>query len=264
MLARGMDVKVASLQNSKDPADLILENPVQYKHAIGASKHVIEFLLSHLKQQAKDDRSYKLLVRDEVLPFVARMQNQIDREHFEHVIAAALQTTKDAIHIETNRIIENQAIKVRTEEKTFDVESTAEVQKELPKSTDALEAYVVAAQSVVLPPLKNIIERAFYSVTGQPIEEKSSAISAATISPIVFTLEATFANLSEHEIKVDLANRLELLRVATLRQRLNETKLKLHIAEQHNDSATIETLLTKANELNKKLAATPITILDLE
>jgi len=61
---------------------------------------VIEFLLDILKADAKDDRTYKLQARDEILPFLLKIESQIDREHFVGVIATALDTTVDAIHLE--------------------------------------------------------------------------------------------------------------------------------------------------------------------
>lgn len=106
MLAHGMDVKVAKMEGGKDPADIIKANPHDFKHFIGGAVHVVEFLLSVLREGMKDERTYKLRVREELLPLLVHMQNRIDREHFEQIIADTLGTTKDAIHYEVARLEE--------------------------------------------------------------------------------------------------------------------------------------------------------------
>lgn len=104
LLARGMDVKVAALPEGKDPADLAGENPALLKEAVRNAATVIEFLTAILKKTARDDRAFRLLVRDEVLPLIVSIPNHIDREHFEIVVSEALGTTRDAVHHEVERI----------------------------------------------------------------------------------------------------------------------------------------------------------------
>jgi DNA primase len=105
MLARSMDVKVAKMEGGKDPADMVLADPHKFKEAIKNSHHVIEYLLTVLHDEAKEERTYKLRVKEEILPYVAKIPNAIDREHFENVIAERIGTTKDAIHIEVQKIL---------------------------------------------------------------------------------------------------------------------------------------------------------------
>lgn len=104
MLTRGMDVKVARMEGGKDPADIISANPADFKHFIGNAVHVVEFLLAVLKEGMKDERTYKLRVREEILPLLVAMENRIDREHFEGIIALHIGTTKEGIHYEVERL----------------------------------------------------------------------------------------------------------------------------------------------------------------
>ncbi len=104
MLARGMDVKVAHMEGGKDPADIIKANPADFKHFVGNAVHVVEFLLAVLKEGMKDERTYKLRVREEILPLLVTMENRIDREHFEGVIAEHIGASKEGIHYEVERL----------------------------------------------------------------------------------------------------------------------------------------------------------------
>lgn len=104
MIEHGMDTKVAVIPEGKDPADLVHEDPKLLKEAIGKGVHVVEFLTTVIKKEAKDDRTFKLRVREEVLPFLVSMENRIDREHFEGYVAAELGTSTDAVHYEVERL----------------------------------------------------------------------------------------------------------------------------------------------------------------
>lgn len=106
LLAHGMNVKVARLPTEKDPADVVRENSHALKEVVGQSVHVIEFLLNVLKEQYRDERAYKLHVREEVLPLLVAIENRIDREHFEGVVATAIGTSKEGVHYEVERTAE--------------------------------------------------------------------------------------------------------------------------------------------------------------
>lgn len=108
MLASGMDVKVAVLPEGKDPADVVKENQALLKQIVGKGVHVIEFLLDTLRVNTPDDRTYKLRVREEVLPLVVAIENRMDREHFEGVVAEKTGATKDGIHYEVSRLEEEK------------------------------------------------------------------------------------------------------------------------------------------------------------
>ena len=115
MLPRGMDVKVAAMPDGKDPADMISGDVGVFKKIIGQSVHVIEHLLNVLQTTSRDDRTFKIAVREELLPLILRIPSVIDREHFEGVIAERLKTTKDGVHQELKRLeeiktIENESI----------------------------------------------------------------------------------------------------------------------------------------------------------
>jgi DNA primase len=106
MLARDMDVKVARVEGGKDPADLVREDPRLLKAAIGNATHIIPFLIETIRRETDDERTMKLRVREEVVPFITMMPNRIDAEHWESEIAKAIGTTSDAIHFEVERVRE--------------------------------------------------------------------------------------------------------------------------------------------------------------
>ena len=96
-LSMGMDVKIADLVGGKDPADLVLNNPEDWKTALRSAKPIIEFELGNVINDTPDHRKISRALRDRVFPFLARIDSQMDKDHFVQLIADRANIGKDAI-----------------------------------------------------------------------------------------------------------------------------------------------------------------------
>ncbi len=100
-LKNGMDVKVAEIPNGKDPADSILEDSKKWKEIVRDSKHVVDFYMDVMLKKSKDknwdERQFVLQVRDNVLPYVAKITSGTDQAHFVRSIANILSINEEAI-----------------------------------------------------------------------------------------------------------------------------------------------------------------------
>ncbi|HEY5383416.1 MAG TPA: toprim domain-containing protein, partial [Candidatus Paceibacterota bacterium] len=99
-LAQGFDVKIPTFEGGKDPADLAKENPELLKAAVRTSKTAIEFFLEALRRESKDERAYKTLVQNQLLPLIKAMPSRIDQAHFVGIIAQRLGVPEDAVRAE--------------------------------------------------------------------------------------------------------------------------------------------------------------------
>lgn len=83
-LSLGMDVKVAALPDSTDPADLISQSGADaWKEAIRKSKHIIEFLLDKVMKGSGDDmRKAGREIKEKILPYVNSLGSAIEKTHF--------------------------------------------------------------------------------------------------------------------------------------------------------------------------------------
>ena len=253
LLARGADVKVARIPDGQDPADIIQADPKRFKELIGQSTHVIEFLLDVLKAEAKDERTFKLRARDEIIPFLLRIQNHIDRDHFEAVIADALSTTKEAVHLEVSRLLE--------EKKPVATEQPQATQPEVQKQPDSVQTreteltvYLTAALGVVPAALKAKLQAA---IAALPVGSDAE-VPAELVSKVTFTLESSLADLEERYIKAELNDKLHEVRQLRLRTAITVKKEGLYAAERNGE--TTDLLLTDVTELQRQLAAanTPV------
>jgi DNA primase len=98
--AAGFDVKVPTFVGGKDPADIAKDDPEHLRAAIRNSQTAVEFFLSALRPQARDERAYKQLVELQVLPLIASLPSKIDQEHFIALTANKLGVSADAVRLE--------------------------------------------------------------------------------------------------------------------------------------------------------------------
>jgi DNA primase len=234
MLARGMDVKVARLPDGEDPADIIHDDVSRFKSYIGASNHVIEFLLAVLHEQKKDERTYKLQVREEVLPFVALIPNHIDQEHFVGVVAAALDIDKTAIRLELARLIESAA---DTPESVHDTPTHQQVTQQYTTTRlDSVRAYIQAVYPLLEPAVQSVVAKNFAKITGRPVTDVDDV--AELVNQLSFRLEEQLASYNAQQIKAEVAENLEELRQLTCRARL--ASLRVRLGGEENDTALVE------------------------
>lgn len=247
MLRRGMDVKVARIPAGKDPADIVREEGKEaLKKVIGSAVHVIEFLLLVLKNIAKDDRAYKLQVREEIIPLLAVMPNRIDREHFEKVLAEHIETTVDAIHYEVERIA---AESLKQDQRDNGQSKPAHFDAGISRK-DTLIAYFYAMTPLldasVRAPLQRSFEIALDGVLYSDPDPKA-------LAKLAFELEAQLEIVSERELKNDLVEKLNDLYELVTKEQLAQLNQELKRSEQEGNQKKADTLIGQIDELQKRL-----------
>lgn len=253
MLRRGMDVKVARFKEGADPADMILTDMAGFKHAVGQSVHIIEFLLAHLRQEIIDDRAYKLRVREEVIPFVTLIPNRIDQEHFEGVIADAIGTTKDAIHFEVIRLQENKTEPTNMPDVGSSTVSAAPVETAVMREKTL--AYLLAAQAVLTPGEAATIATCLTSIHGDQHDEIVSAIESSLISRLTFAVESEFETVSPKVRQADLIHKLNRYRDMLQKEAIQQ--LRAGLAEASPEEA--DRILAEIAERTVMLRRPPYT-----
>ncbi len=240
MLGHGLDVKVARMEGGKDPADIIKADPKQFKQFVGNAVHVVEFLLSVLRSESKDDRTYKLRVREELLPLLLAMPNRIDREHFESVIANAIGTRSDSIRYELERLSEAIARPLVSHD-TAPTNPTRIENGRMPQLIEHLRA-VALLSSGERPYLKLQIESEFEALGIDPGNEKN------TEQRTLFIVEKHLESLSEKDLCKETGDLLTELSHICAKERLGRIGRELREAETSGDQALVDQLLeeTKA------------------
>ena len=259
MLARGMDVKVARLPQGEDPADMIRKDPKQFKDSIGHATHVIEFLLAVLKEEARDVRAYKLRVRDEILPYLLRIENHIDRDHFATVIAHALETMKESIMLEVDRLAREHAKKQTASVAVYE-QSLHEVEdrQDTYSRKTALIHYCIALGELLDEHEKRVLYEQLALITATEVAALKERIPPAVFSPLLFTLETEVENVKRRELYQDTVTRLRELRELILKEEIRTKRKELSVAESTGDEAQMATLLDAIGTLQRKLSESPL------
>jgi DNA primase len=122
-LSFGMDVKVVSMPEGVDPADLISQNGVDaWRTAIRNSKHIIEFLLDKVLNSHKENmRKAGREIKEKVLPYVDALESSIEKSHFITLISNKSGITENAL-LEDLRKVESES-KYETEETKTAIEN---------------------------------------------------------------------------------------------------------------------------------------------
>ena len=254
MLGRGMDVKVIRMPDGKDPADIIAEDPAQFKKLVGSGVHVVEFLLAVLKDQTNDERAYKLRAREEVLPYLLQIPDHIDREHFEIVVAEALQTTKDAIHYEVERLSE------QTDNAASSAYSEAATTAATPvgRLKDVEEYLVVLAtvskDSEPHAKIASVLHQLLEPIITDSVAAVYTGIEATKQQKLLFDIEAMLETISEHALIDDVVTKLTELHTNQLRSQMASLKTTMKEAETAGDQEKISSLLQEITELQRSLS----------
>lgn len=223
MLQAGMDVKVAMIPAGKDPADVVQDDPHALKSIVGKSIHVIEFLLTTLKESTKDDRTYKLRVREEVLPLLFAIENRIDREHFEEVVAQHIDSTKESVHFELKRLEEDSA-HARTEREINNVPKKKPAKKRQDVLRDHLRAFLEVLhgknawiKAALMEQLNSIMNKKAFAAFGEAIKEPR-------VQAICFELEQRIDDMPERELIEEVGHTLTHYARLFAKEKLSEIR----------------------------------------
>lgn len=255
MLARSMDVKVARMQAGQDPADMIQADVDQFKDTIKHATHVIEYLLAVLADGQKDERTFKLLVREEVLPYVAKIPNAIDRDHFEKLVAERIGSTKDAIHTEVTRIMTsaNSAPAQQSETRSYPLGQA---------STDQYEAYAeqifgaieYIMQSKAFTYVVDNVAATMRYVLEDRYEELAERMTGERLNKVLMQFEQTFADEPNRAFFEHLATRLNRFHEMHLKSELQKETNTMRELEQAGEfGPAYDTAMQNAHALNEKL-----------
>ncbi|MFZ0428843.1 MAG: toprim domain-containing protein, partial [Acidobacteriota bacterium] len=105
-LAQGFQVNVLRLPQGEDPDSFILSSGVErYREALKASASFVDFLMEHFTLGEKDPRSPKgkQAIADQVLPYVARLPNRIERAEYISKISSRLMIDERIIMAELRK-----------------------------------------------------------------------------------------------------------------------------------------------------------------
>lgn len=248
-LSMGMDVKVVRLPQGQDPADVIHEDPLLWKKAVKESAHIVEFYLSLLRESVKDERSFKLRVQEKVLPFIARIKNAIDQNHFIHLVAGHLNVTEEVIAEEVRKVPLTSETPFHSNESGDQVSPKEAVVSEPNDSVAERIAHIILWQRSVAEPLidtKEVSSR-FEEILGKDRVGEFLEMPTEREHEHAFKTELLYEN--DTGLAEDVATLLQTLEYRVVKQKFEETLQALRIAEREGNAEETERLLMQSKDI---------------
>ncbi len=251
-LSLGMDVKVVSLPEGVDPADLISKNtngPDLWREAIKKSKHVIEFLLDKvLKNNATDERKAGREIKEKILPYVNALESSIEKNHFLKKISDLSGISQNSLHDDLKKV--EQEFKYENKE----IHEAGESRDQIYRKDYILRKLlgIILWQKTLKEPsidLKVILEKiaGILNIKEEEVLEKAQENQ----NDLIFEAEVFYEG--EMNLKKDVEELISNLRDEYLRVELSKKMRELNIAEKAGDKERSSKILQECQELNEKI-----------
>ena len=251
--AQGFNVKVITMPEGKDPADVISQNPQDWEEAVKSVKSILEFYFeTTFSRFSSGTADGKREISKILLPVIKRIPNKIEQSHWLQELSKKISVREDVITEELKKInitnlpndfiIENMESKVPVSIKTRKElleESIASLAIKSPKDTlcligdDCLSLFEPKIQTV-LADLKNQTlpkDQEFFNYLSLKAEVEEGEIDC------------------EKEIKTCLK---EISNLDT-RKQLDGLSQDIKKAENEKDLDRVSSLIQKFKELTGKL-----------
>lgn len=252
-LSMGFEVKAALLPKDMDPADLIKDDPESWRKAVKSSTNIIDFHLSVLGEMNYDSRALKLAVSKEVLPYVARLSNALDKAHFVSRVANFLSVTEDPIWEELNKIKPATDNRSKEARPTQSVVGFAGEKTKAEQTADRLFGIIFWLSEQESPPLspdnltasvREILEDEYMNWEQEAQENKNR-----------LSLEAEVHYAGTNKLKEKVDDLLEDLKREKIKDRLNFLWSEIRKAESSGNHELLDRYLKECQTLTKLLNA---------
>ncbi len=246
-LSLGMEVKMVEIKAGKDPADLILSNPDDWKVALGEAIHIIDFILHKVVRDEKDERKLGQEIRKKVLPYVVSLESRIEQSHFVRKISDAARIPEDAIWEDlknTESIKEENAFEVKTDKKKDEGHRKSKIEEKL-------IALILWQESIPTPTIKTAeLRKEFEKIAGKE-GIRNAEDSKGEKSRLIFEAETFFSGATN--LEKDAAELFFNLKEDFLKNEFSKTMNALVQAERDKSSGREEELLKKCKEIGEEL-----------
>ena len=244
-LGLGMDVKVASLPEGKDPADVIKENKDKWLDVLKHTEPAITFFAKRI-MASKDERERIKMVQKLVLPMISKAPSALIREHFIKNVAEITGMSTDAL------IADVSVFEQESQPRNPVATETAEKVTQTFSLADRLYGIVFWQRAMEKPfvdPL--VLEEKLKTTLGTERALTLADSAAERKEELIFEAEASYGEDGHLEKEFD--HLLHALHARQLHQDIED--LARQIREAERSGADTGELLAQVGEKTKQLHA---------
>ncbi|KKT14233.1 MAG: primase protein [Parcubacteria group bacterium GW2011_GWF2_44_8b] len=128
-ISLGLEVKVANLPEGLDPAEVVRQNPEEWKDLLRKSLPAVEFFFNKIEEREKDSRKLGKQIEKRILPMIKLIGSAIEQSHFISMLAKRT-GIKEEILWEDLKKVKNSKLEVGLFREKTEVESAGKTQRE--------------------------------------------------------------------------------------------------------------------------------------
>jgi len=259
--AAGFNIKVVTMEEGKDPADILCQNPKDWEGEIKEAKSISDFYFkTTFSRFDKKTSDGKREISKALLPVIKRIPSQIERAHWIQELAKGLSVREEDVREELKKVklteesfvFEKEAITTLPQKTRKDLLEERLMVLILNSPQDCLCAIFEEDFSLFSPKICQLVS-----------ELKKNPIFLQTPAALPLELKDFFdyislkaeveSGISKKDLKEDFQNCLQNIKSLELKNKLDGISLSLREAEREDDTEKINLLKNRFNELAKKL-----------
>jgi len=269
----GFNIKIISLPEGKDPADIVKEDPKEWQKAVENAEEILQFYFNRaFSQFDKNSIEGKRKISEILLPLISRIQSKIEQSHWVKEFARNIEADEKAIWEEVRRLEKDRKSLEEIEEKIKISEKDLrnlgiEVEERSPsflvEERVLMLLWNFAKNEKTSSSISNYIEKisSFWEFTfpeGKEVfeilKEKKKELPES-LKEFISTLEFKYEIESQKEDfspQKELDFCIERLWQIWQKKEIEKIKKELQEAERSNDKEKVKELLKKLSQIRKK------------
>jgi len=248
-LSLGMDVKIASIPEGIDPADLISQKgPDAWREAVKNSKHIIEFLLDEVLKNSKDERRAGREIKEKILPFVNALLSSIEKMHFLKKISEVSGIPQSALQDDLKQIEQEFKSEKKEIGEKIEIENITYRKDYILRKLLGIIFWQKTLPEAMFD-VEKILKEIARTLNIEPDEVLEKAKDGA--EDLIFEAEVFYGG--GVDFKKDVDELLVNLKEEYLKEELGRKMRELHVAEEAKDTVRSSLILKECQEINNKI-----------
>ena len=245
-LCLGMEIKIAEIPEGYDPADLILKDKDMWKEALKNSQHIVDLSIEKVKVDINDKRLLSKRIREEVLPYVSKIESNMEQSHYVNKISELGFSVESVMQ-------DLQKIKI-AEAPVFGDDGT-DLNKRVSRN-DSLERKILgivywqeksSESQIDIGYVKKELERILGADEFVKIETELKDV----VGDMIFEAESYYPK--NELLKKDIVELLKQLEIENLKKVFSQKMKEIGIAEKNGNIENAQMLLFECQGISKKI-----------
>ena len=246
-LSLGMEIKIAEIPEGFDPADLILKDKNLWTDALKNSQHIVDLSIDKVKVDSKDQRLLSKRIREEVLPYVANIESNMEQSHYVKKISELGDFSTESVMQDLQKI-------KRAQEPVLGKEAGGENSKV--SRNDSLERKILGIiywqDKLTEPQIDRDFARSeLKRIIGQDVFVKIESELKDTAGDMIFEAESYYPK--NELLKKDIIELLKQLEIENLKKVFSIKMKEIGLAEKSGSIEEAQMLLMECQGISKKI-----------